>query len=338
MRRSGVVLTVGITMALVITAIVLWMTQTGRLALFADGTTHAVSVTVQSGGDWQKGDFQNLKFVDGALRFASASESTPAPASPTATPAGTSVKTIDQAGAVQLYAKTSGYCKYNAPEDWAAVTDDSGAGIDILKSNYSMYAGWSIWPVDRAAEQYYGPQFGDPDASNLALINQLLTGGGYRADARYTGPNELVMRGLFTVRSWQSSQKTGVIIYHIYPNPDISRAYISSRYVAATDSAKWAKDGGTAVAVAISIRCTSQLRPSSSAGTTGSGGARDQADGISGSDYNAQLGTETVHDPDTGQNYTVDHATGYNQTGPQGPGYYKANGNDVKKLETGMVY
>ena len=47
-----------------------------------------------------------------------------------------------------------------------------------------------------------------------------------------------------------------------------------------------------------------------------------------------QLGTGYVHD-DTGRNYLVDPATDYNPTGPDGPGYYRQNGNFLEKLTPG---
>lgn len=340
-QRTRAILVGATAIVLFTCAILIWLDRTGQISLFASGTTREIKQSVRSEADWKQGQFNNVGFVNGALRLIAAGNTNieTTPSSNTQSSTSISVKTIEQAGAVALVPKSSGHCLYESPKDWAALTDDSGSGIDILKSDSSMYAGWSIWPVDRSGEQYYGAQFGDPDASNLALVNKLLRGGGYVADAQYTGSNQSVMSGLFTVRPWRSSQKTGLVLYHIYPKPDVSVAYIASRYVAATDTAIWQQDGGTAVAVALSIRCTSQLRPSSSAGSTGaSGAAKDNADGISESDYNAQLGIETVHDPDTGENYTVNRVSAYNDNGPYGPGYYKAVGNDVKKLELGIQY
>ena len=50
--------------------------------------------------------------------------------------------------------------------------------------------------------------------------------------------------------------------------------------------------------------------------------------------YNVQLGTGYVHS-DTGQNFIVDLATDYHQTGPDAPGYYVMVGNGLQKAEPG---
>jgi hypothetical protein len=64
------------------------------------------------------------------------------------------------------------------------------------------------------------------------------------------------------------------------------------------------------------------------------GGAEAEDDS---STYNAQLGTEYVHSPSTGENFLVDPNTSYNETGPQGPGYYQGVGTDYEKLELGRA-
>ena len=71
-------------------------------------------------------------------------------------------------------------------------------------------------------------------------------------------------------------------------------------------------------------------RDNHGAGSTGRG-----SDGDIVGDYNAQLGTGWVHDS-AGDNYNVDVAGDWSETGPEGPGFYKRNCNDVTKLEPGL--
>ena len=52
-------------------------------------------------------------------------------------------------------------------------------------------------------------------------------------------------------------------------------------------------------------------------------------------DYNVQLGTRYAHTP-AGDLYYLGRATMRNETGPDGPGYYKKNGNDIIKLIPGI--
>jgi len=61
------------------------------------------------------------------------------------------------------------------------------------------------------------------------------------------------------------------------------------------------------------------------------GGETDDLEG-----YNSQLGTQYVHSPSTGQNYLVDRTAAWNDTGPDGPGFYRKVGNSYEKLEAGM--
>ena len=54
------------------------------------------------------------------------------------------------------------------------------------------------------------------------------------------------------------------------------------------------------------------------------------------SEYSPWLGMEHYHDATTGENYWVSPSRDWNETGPQGPGYYTRIGNDTKKLEPGL--
>jgi hypothetical protein len=54
------------------------------------------------------------------------------------------------------------------------------------------------------------------------------------------------------------------------------------------------------------------------------------------SEYSPWLGMEHYHDAKTGQNYWVSPTRDWDETGPQGPGYYTKIGNDTRKLEPGL--
>ncbi len=110
----------------------------------------------------------------------------------------------------------------------------------------------------------------------------------------------------------------------------------------AIGSARDPRSVGVAGAVAAATRCQSITHPSDGpvyhaprddhgTGRTGDGGDGDLA-----GTYNAQLGTGWVHDS-AGNNYNVDVTTDYHATGPDGPGYYRQNGNDLIKLDPGLI-
>jgi hypothetical protein len=63
----------------------------------------------------------------------------------------------------------------------------------------------------------------------------------------------------------------------------------------------------------------------------------DGENGESDSLYNVWLDKEYFHNPKSGENYWVSPSSDYQQSGPQGPGYYATYGNDVIKLESGYA-
>lgn len=94
------------------------------------------------------------------------------------------------------------------------------------------------------------------------------------------------------------------------------------------------------VAVAMSIRCNVAFHAPPPADYTkglGQQGRRPAREEDVASEYNKELGMEYVHDPQTGQNYWVSPSRDYRENGPQGPGYYKQDGNFVKKLQPGRA-
>ncbi len=78
-------------------------------------------------------------------------------------------------------------------------------------------------------------------------------------------------------------------------------------------------------------------RPSSARPAQPEQKPRANSDGESDSEYNVWLEKEYYHDPATGQNYWVSPSQDWEQNGPQGPGYYTRNGNDVTKLVSGYA-
>ena len=97
----------------------------------------------------------------------------------------------------------------------------------------------------------------------------------------------------------------------------------------------WPRMAGPLARMAMNIRCVVQLRVppdqdlDSRLGRRGDGDKQGDEAG-----YNPWRGSEYVHDANTGQNFIVT-SSDWNATGPDGPGYYKRNGNDWTKLTHG---
>jgi hypothetical protein len=121
----------------------------------------------------------------------------------------------------------------------------------------------------------------------------------------------------------------GVVLYRAWPVPGDPRGYVLVVRRAQTAKSIWSTHGAQAIAVALSIRCTVQLR--AGGGEGGSGSADDRLE----STYNQQLGMEYAHDPQTGENYWVSPSADFRNDGPEGPGYYKRSGNDLRRLAPG---
>jgi len=136
--------------------------------------------------------------------------------------------------------------------------------------------------------------------------------------------------------------KREVIIYKLYPAPMLpAGSYIISLRIAMAPSNQ-GMAMKTATGVAAGINCTTMFRapPPGSTDLPRPGDAFDrkkkggETDDLEG--YNSQLGTQYVHSPSTGQNYLVDRTAAWNDTGPDGPGFYRKVGNSYEKLEAGM--
>jgi hypothetical protein len=106
----------------------------------------------------------------------------------------------------------------------------------------------------------------------------------------------------------------GVVLYRVWPIPNDPNGYIVLQRRAQTPKPLWERKGAQAIAVALSIRCARQLRPSPDVG-----GRRPPGDDQMESTYNQQLGMEYAHDAATGENYWVNRSTDWDDTGPQGP-------------------
>ena len=210
--------------------------------------------------------------------------------------------------------------------------------MELTNADRTAYVAWGVSAVDRGVQQYYGDAFADPETAMLHLLNSFtLPNLGDSSSAQYT-TDATSMGGGYVSRHLASAQHAGMVIYHLYDAPlgtSPGSYVLSARYVVVDKS--WSdEDTRIPFGVALSIGCTTQLVPSYSGASSSrrsSNRSRDESDDLR--DYNAQLGSQWAHSPSTGQNFFVDRSTYYNETGPDGPGYYRQAGNSYEKLEMG---
>ena len=237
-------------------------------------------------------------------------------------------------GPVPLQQLQSGQCRTFAPQGWRIVDQNKDGTVFSLASGdgrmMASYAGAAIGSGQ--VQGYYGQQFRTPETFALYAVG-VLTG----EQAQSTGPAQPV--GPYRAIQFSTGSRQGYVLLYTFRVPDPGGYGVVMRIAAGPAGDQHGT--GVAGAVAAATRCASTVHPSTGpvwhaprdshgAGSTGRGGGGDVV-----GDYNAQLGTGWVHD-DAGNNYNVDVAGDWSETGPDGPGFYKRNGNDVTKLQPGL--
>ena len=251
------------------------------------------------------------------------------------------VRTVEMGG-VSVMQKTLGNCSALAPADWQIVsTSPQFDAVDLSSGDGRGYAGWAIRGVNRQMQPFYGDAYGDPLTSSRVVVNMIGQKTFNDGGLNYTS-QPIQLGGGFMAAQLRGNFATAVIIYKLYAAPMLPPgSYIISLRIAMapTNQATMVK---TAVGVAEGINCTTMLRVPPPSNTPlprpGDAFAKKRGGGETNDleDYNAQLGTQYVHSPSTGQNYLVDRTAAWNDTGPDGPGYYRKVGNSYEKLEAGM--
>jgi hypothetical protein len=228
------------------------------------------------------------------------------------------------------------FCHALAPAGWAIVDqDDRGSTVTLASGNGQAKAAYGIMGVASAFVQgYYGPQYRTPATLAWFLAS-------YVAGQQLQASQPQNFMGMQVI-NLQGTSVVGFSIFRVYPLTGDPGGYILSFHTALATSRQME---GIAGAVAATTTCTTIMKPPSGGyaqvepgqndvGTSSQckAGNCDESD-LAGT-YNVQLGTGYVHS-ETGQNYLVDPSTDYHDTGPDGPGYYRQNGNFLEKLTPG---
>ncbi len=238
---------------------------------------------------------------------------------------------------VPLTKLSSGPCETFAPQGWRiADQNKDGTTLTVTSADGSLTGAYGAMAINSGQVQgLYGPQFQSPEAIGAYLIKALIN-----EDPQLDANAETV--GSYQAVKFTSATHSGYYLAYRFPIAADPGGF-GLIFRIAIGSAGDAHSVGVAGAAAAAIRCTARLHPptgpvyhaprdtSHGAGRTGGGADSDLA-----GTYNAQLGTGWVHDPGTGQNYNVDVTSDWRENGPEGPGYYKQNGNDITRLEPGL--
>jgi hypothetical protein len=214
--------------------------------------------------------------------------------------------------AVQLTFKEAGYCKALAPDDWSFTSLPPNVGADIFSPDQSSHAAWGITSIYKAL-------YPTPQSALIYLLNAM----GYHNASLLSEPIDIGY-GFMMVGFTSGISRQGQLIFKLY---DLDASfYVISVYLGATTSESWEINGPKALTSAISIRCVSQLRPSSTNLDLDLSDASNADDNpeldLSEKWSEAILGFENVYSPITGEHYLAPLES-YWETGPQGGGYYR---------------
>lgn len=220
---------------------------------------------------------------------------------------------------------------------------------ELFSVNGSMYAGYGIVAVNTSLQAFasaYPPPMDDPDlysddpASVAKAYGRIIVSeSGGTADLAIQDIVQPLPGYLLSVV--RGTTHAGAIFFREtgYPGDGVNYTYALPMYFAFTTLDGWESEGALVARIAASIRCNTQFQPQDDYPVVGAdlaGAAGDENADDPG--YNPQLGTESVNDPTTGENYLVDPSINWSETGPDGPGYYVfKGGTDYQKLEPGRV-
>lgn len=228
--------------------------------------------------------------------------------------------------AINLVEKSSGYCKALIPEDWTFTSVSPYVGADAWSPDNSSHAAWGITSI-------YYTLYPTP----LSALTYLMTAVGYQG-ITFTSDPEEIGSGFMSVEFASDVGRRGQIIYRVYEtDPSF---FIISVYLGATLNETWENTGAQALTAAISIRCVSQMRPSTSGVDLDSSDPSSSADNpevdLSEEWSEAILGYENVYSPITGDHFMAPLES-YWATGPDGGGYYRElPGGGYELLEDGF--
>lgn len=234
-------------------------------------------------------------------------------------------KTINDA-ASEFVAKSYGYCTALAPNDWSFTANAEATGADLWSPDLNFHAGWGIafaysylLPNDEAFLNYYLKLV--YNTQNVSLTSSPEDVGYGYSRRYYSGHTDRDFKGAVYYQHYDAASLGGYIMVTRFGTTELSR---------------WDNSGALAQAAALSIRCTTQLKSSNSGNTPSNSSDNDEASiDISDKWQEAIMGYENVYNPSTGQHWEAPTSS-YWDTGPQGPGYYHQNGNDLTKLSRGF--
>ena len=236
--------------------------------------------------------------------------------------------------------KQVGQCNQFLPIGWITQTNSEGSTFDLTSPDKSMYVGYAIFPINPYLHSVYPNNnlySTKPELVILklaSLIGQQLQG--FEETTQFDNFTNLII-GEYAFRTFQSNNLKGSVLYRVLPGDGINTSNILAVRFAIANKNKWNTYNDLLCRIATSIKCDARLVennfPIIKARISNRGYRTNKQDDYN---YNTQLGTEEAHNASTGENFTFTQDA-WNETGPQGPGYYIKIGNNNVKLSPGRA-
>lgn len=206
---------------------------------------------------------------------------------------------------------TAGNCTALLPNGWNLSSDERSQAADGFSADRRQWVGWTMLPVNSAMQpfwQTYGvdPDFYSPDpaAQAMGTLRMVAKNQGLSTDITKVG--KVVSQGIYKASKVTSPTSVGILAWadQPFPGDGVNFDYISVFRAALAPKGTPDNELLRQMRNALSIQCTTQLRPSPEAFSPSSRIKKPSKDAKR-DRYNAQLDTFWAHDPETGQNYSL---------------------------------
>jgi hypothetical protein len=244
------------------------------------------------------------------------------------------LKLITDENSFLLESKKIGNCMVSLPKDWTGQANPQSSAIDLVNSERTMYAGYGIVGINTNMQVYDRELYSNDHYVAGKRIGSMILATIFQEDETfvYTSTPNILTDG-YEYLAMESASYKGLILIKRFQGDMINTSYILSVRFAITAKHLWPSKASLVSNIALNTSCSTTLLQTDlpmvkfDAGKRGKSRYDEEAGE---SEYNPYLETERIENPLTGEKRTVTLDM-WNETGPQGPGYYFKNGNDITK-------
>lgn len=244
------------------------------------------------------------------------------------------LKLITDNNSFLLESKKIGNCTSSLPTGWTGQANQQSSAIDLINPEKTMYAGYGIVGINPNMQVYDRELYSNDHYISSKRIGNLILANIFMKNENFIySSTPYSLADGYEFRLIESPSYKGIILLKRFRGDMINTSYILSVRFAITAKELWASKGSLLCNIALNTMCSTTLLPTDLPMVKfdpKKRGRASQNDEDGKSEYNPYLETERIENPMTGDKRTVTTDM-WNETGPEGPGYYFKNGNDITK-------